>query len=530
MANDKSRAVYGIDLGTTYSCIAQVDKFDQAVVLRNFEGDATTPSVVYFDSEEVINIGEEAKRMLPVEPEKTVACVKRLIGNDEAFDKTKNTTPYHRDPVEISALILKKLVQDANNLGNNPEPITDVVITCPAYFGNKERMQTKQAGIIAGLNVLAIINEPTAAAISYGLKVDERRTILVYDLGGGTFDVTIIVVNGGAIKVVATGGDHHLGGVDWDTELAKYVLNTFNSQNGTSYNFDSLSANAKNELLLSAENWKRTLSARPKAKINFSLEGKSVTFDLERDTFNAITEDRLNETIDATRKIIDIAKEKGYETIDEIILVGGSSRMPQIEERVKAEFSIPTHLTDPDECVAKGAAIYAMNEAYATAIEKWKEGEGSRPDPLTTGKRTQVVNVTSKTYGLGLVDNKVGNMIFANSSLPISRTETFETIRDGQTAVTLPIYESDFTDPENDEIVENRFCVLATQDISELPITGYHPKGTQIQVTFSIDNEGMLSVNATRDSDVIDFKLKITGVKSDEELRESQNFISRTQV
>ena len=529
MANDKARAVYGIDLGTTYSCISQVDKYDQAVVLRNFEGASTTPSVVYFESETNMIVGEEAKNMLPVEPEKTVSFIKRQIGNDEAFDKSKNTTPFHRDPVEISALILKKLVKDANNMGDNPEPIKDVVITCPAYFGNKERLQTKQAGISAGLNVLAIINEPTAAAISYGMKVDERRTILVYDLGGGTFDVTIIVVNGGAIKVVATGGDHHLGGVDWDTELAKYVLNTFNQQNGTSYDFETLPATARFDLLLSAENWKRNLTARQTAKINFSFDGKSVNFDLPRETFNAITEDRLNETIDATRKIIDIAKEKGYETIDEIILVGGSSKMPQIEERVKAEFGLPTRLTDPDECVAKGAAIFAMNEAYDKAIEAYKEEGGERPAPLLSD-RTRIVNVTSKTYGLGLVDNKVGNLIFANTSLPVSRTRTFETVQDGQTGVTLPIYESDFTDEEKDQTVEDRFCNLATEDVSVLKITGNHPKGTEIKVTFSIDNEGILSVNATRDSDVIDFQLKVAGVKSEEELKKSQDFIANATV
>ncbi|MBE6176389.1 MAG: Hsp70 family protein [Rikenellaceae bacterium] len=529
MANDKSRAVYGIDLGTTYSCISQVDKYDQAVVLRNFEGDSTTPSVVYFESETNMIVGKEAKNQLPVEPEKTVSFIKRQIGNDEAFDKSKNTTPYHCDPVEISALILKKLVQDANDLGENPEPIKDVVITCPAYFGNKERLQTKQAGISAGLNVLAIINEPTAAAIAYGLKVSERRTILVYDLGGGTFDVTIIVVNGGAIKVVATGGDHHLGGVDWDTELAKYVLNTFNSQNGTSYDFDTLNANTKYDLLLSAENWKRNLTARQAAKINFSIEGKSVNFELPRETFNAITEDKLNETIDATAKIIEIAKSKGYDKIDEIILVGGSSKMPQVEERVKAEFGLPTHITDPDECVAKGAAIFAMNEAYSQAVEAWQSGEGDRPAPLMQD-RTRVVNVTSKTYGLGLIDNKVENMLFANSALPVSRKSTFVTVRDGQSAVVLPIYESDFTDEENDRIVEDRFCTLATEDISELKITGNHPKGTEIQVTFSIDNEGILSVNATRDNDVIDFTLKVAGVKSEDELKESQNFITNATV
>ena len=529
MADDKSRAVYGIDLGTTYSCISQVDKYDQAVVLRNFEGDSTTPSVVYFESETNMIVGKEAKNMLPVEPEKTVSFIKRQIGNDEAFDKNRNTTPYHCDPVEISALILKKLVQDANDLGDNPEPIKDVVITCPAYFGNKERLQTKQAGISAGLNVLAIINEPTAAAISYGLKVDERRTILVYDLGGGTFDVTIIVVNGGAIKVIATGGDHHLGGVDWDTELAKYVLNTFNAQNGTSYEFETLSANARYDLLLSAENWKKNLTARQTAKINFSYEGKSVNFDLPRETFNAITNDRLNETIDATHKIINIAKEKGYEKIDEIILVGGSSKMPQIKERVEKEFGLPTHITDPDECVAKGAAIFAMNEAYSIALEKSEQGEGERPTPLLTD-RTRVINVTSKTYGLGLINNQVGNMIFANSSLPVSRTRTFETVVDGQQSVILPIYESDFTDEEADKTVEARFCTLATEEKSELKITGNHPKGTEIKVTFSIDNEGILSVVATRDTDTIDFKLKVAGVKSDEELKASQNFISNATV
>ena len=214
---DKTRAVYGIDLGTTYSCISQVDKFDQAIVLTNFEGEQVTPSAVYFESKEKTIVGSEAKGMLATEPRNTVVFVKRSMGVDEDFDKSSNKFPYHYDPTEISALILKKLVQDANDLGDNPEPVKDVVITCPAYFGTKERMQTKQAGEIAGLNVLAIINEPTAAAISYGMKTTEKKTVLVYDLGGGTFDVTIISVNNGAIKVIATGGDHHLGGVDWDT-------------------------------------------------------------------------------------------------------------------------------------------------------------------------------------------------------------------------------------------------------------------------------------------------------------------------
>lgn len=192
---DNTRSVYGIDLGTTYSCIAQVDKFDQAIVLRNFEGDATTPSAVYFEDMDHVVVGKEAKGMLATEPTKTAVFIKRHIGVDDSFDKNTNEFPYHYDPTEISAFILKKLVKDANDLGDNPEPIKDVVITCPAYFGTKERMQTKQAGEIAGLNVLSIINEPTAAAISYGVKTDQKKTVLVYDLGGGTFDVTLINVH-----------------------------------------------------------------------------------------------------------------------------------------------------------------------------------------------------------------------------------------------------------------------------------------------------------------------------------------------
>ena len=292
MAEDKSRAVYGIDLGTTYSCIAQVDKFDQAVVLTNFDGGTTTPSVVYFENKEKAIVGNEAKGMLSTEPQNCVSFVKRSMGVDADFDKSSNKFPYHMDPAEISALILKKLVKDANDLGDNPEPITDVVITCPAYFGTKERMQTKQAGEIAGLNVLGIINEPTAAAISYGMKTTERKTVLVYDLGGGTFDVTIINVNGGAIKVIATGGDHHLGGVDWDMELANYMLAQFNEQTGGSYTMDD--EELKYTLLLEAEVKKKQLSAKTSVKCNIQYDGQSARFEITRELFDALrSEERL---------------------------------------------------------------------------------------------------------------------------------------------------------------------------------------------------------------------------------------------
>lgn len=526
---DKTRAVYGIDLGTTYSCIAQVDKFDQAIVLTNFEGSQTTPSAVYFGSKDNIIVGSEAKGMLVTEPQNTVVFVKRSIGVDADFDKTSNKFPYHYDPSEISSLILKKLVQDANDLGDNPEPIKDVVITCPAYFGTKERMQTKQAGEIAGLNVLGIINEPTAAAISYGMKTTEKKTVLVYDLGGGTFDVTIINVNNGAIKVIATGGDHHLGGVDWDTELANYMLENFNQQNGTSYTMED--EELKYTLLLEAETKKKQLSAKDEVRCNVQYDGKSARFEISRTLFDELTQTYLDQTIDATHKVLDIAREKGYSGDIEFLLVGGSSRMPQVKKRLDEEFGCDAKLTDPDQCVAKGAAIYAMNTAYHQALEDYEEGNSDEKPRALRGPRASVVNVTSKTYGIG-VDyegkSMVANLIFANNSLPKRHEETFYTLMDNQSSIILGIYESDFTSEENDQTVEEQSCTLLEEH--NLVLTKRWPKQTPVAVVFDISEEGILSVHSHVDKDQIDFKLTITGVKSEEELSQSKATIGRATV
>ena len=526
---DNSRAVYGIDLGTTYSCISQVDKYDQAVVLRNFEGDSTTPSAVYFDPDDdsKVVVGKEANGMLATEPQNTVVFVKRSMGNDADFDKTSNQFPHHYDPSEISAFILKKLVQDANSLGDNPEPINDVVITCPAYFGTKERIQTKQAGISAGLNVLAIINEPTAAAISYGVKLDERKTILVYDLGGGTFDVTIITVDKGAIKVVATGGDPHLGGYDWDKALSKYMLTAFNAENNSSYSFDD-DPILSNSLMLEAEMKKKNLTAKDSTKWNFSYDGKNARIALTRQEFDDITESLLDLTIEKTHEVLDIAKQKGYSDPDVFLLVGGSSKMPQVKARVDREFGCDSKFHDPDECVAKGAAIYAMNEAYTKAVQDYEDGEiDDKPKPIT-GDRTTVRNVTSKTYGTDVVDadnhTLVKNLIFANTSLPCSYTDTFGTVVDNQRAVPVNVYESDFTNPGADDVVSEDACLLIDKHV--LRINSDWPKGTPIAVTFSIDQEGVLSCTATVGSDQLDFTLKITGVKTEEELLLSKSIIA----
>ena len=286
----------------------------------------------------------------------------------------------------------------------------------------------------------------------------------------------------------------------------------------------------KYQLLNLAETKKKLLTAKTKVNVNINWEGQSARFEITRELFDALTADKLNETIDATRKILDIAKEKGFDKIDEYILVGGSSRMPQIKERVDAEFGVDAKLTDPDECVAKGAAIYAMNEAYRQAVEDYENGDADELPKKLNCERTNVMNVTSKTYGLGLINNRVGNMIFANTSLPISFTDTFYTTIDNQSGVRLPIWESDFTDKEKDAEVEDKFCRLVTTEPTVLRLTKNWPKETPITVTFNIDNEGMLSVHAQVEKDEIDFELKVTGVKSEEEILEAQRFINKANI
>ena len=530
---DNSRAVYGIDLGTTYSCIAQVDRFDQAVVLRNFEGDSTTPSAVYFDADDPdkVVVGKEAKGMLAVEPENTVVFVKRDMGNDIAFDKANNHFPHHYDPTEISAFILRKLVQDANALGDSPVPINDVVITCPAYFGTKERMQTKQAGLSAGLNVLAIINEPTAAAISYGVRLDKRQTVLVYDLGGGTFDVTYITVDHGAIRVVATGGDHHLGGVDWDTALAKYMLTIFNAQNGTDYSLDD-DPILRNSLMIEAEMRKKNLTARESVNWNFSYRGKNLRITITRDDFYQLTDDLLYLTIEKTKEVLENARREGFGQPDTVLLVGGSSKMPQVKACVDREFGCDAKFHDPDECVAKGAAVFAMNEAYTKALRDYEDGESDAKPKALTGDRTTVRNVTSKTYGnlINYRDNDnepyrlvVHNLIFANTPLPTTCTVDGWLIKDNQSSLLIDIYESDYTDSGTERIVDPDTC--RDLDHQQLPLTKNYPKGEPTQTTFSISEEGILSVSVTVGIDRIDFQLHITGVKTERELVASKMLV-----
>ncbi|MBD5528571.1 MAG: Hsp70 family protein [Lachnospiraceae bacterium] len=513
--------VFGIDLGTTYSCISYIDEYGKPVVLKNSDGDHTTPSVVMVESEKNIIVGTEAKRSIEVEPDKTVQFIKRKMGKENDV-VTLNGTTYHAP--EISSMILKKIVNDANEelrqtgVLKDGESIKDVVITCPAYFGMNERQATKAAGELAGLNVLNIINEPTAAAISYGVSgSDKNETVLVYDLGGGTFDITVMSIAGSDISVVCTGGDDQLGGKDWDEALMEYVVERYEEENGEDLSEDPETVAA---LYVDVETWKKALTSRE--KVNISVNGSAGRFreELTREKYEELTCDLLNRTKNLLDDVLATSEKQGYpiSRIDKVLLVGGSSRMPQVAAMIERDYHVTPVLADPDEAVAKGAAIYASNEkAYndfvvdeaaksGKSIEQIKEenlvtGEMDKKFALTTGGaasgalKINITNVLSRTYGMEALDTdgqrKIFNMLMINDKLPATkRKDEFATVVDNQNMVSIKIYESRSTD----EIMEIEDRCPITE--IEMKFKQGVPKGTPLVMNMALDNSGILHIIA----------------------------------
>ena len=533
--------IFGIDLGTTYSCIATIDNFGQAVVINNSEGLAVTPSVVYYESADgttidKVVVGDTAKSELITTPDSTVALIKRAIGDDSFV----STCRFPENPSRVSSYIIKKLVKDANAglMLEGDDVVKDVVITCPAYFGLKERRQTKEAGILAGLNVLSIINEPTAAAISYGMNLKENRVVLVYDLGGGTFDITMIEVKDGKVKTIATGGDHRLGGADWDEKIAEYLASEFKIATGVQ---DDLMADTetKNNLLSLAEEAKKRLTSKANNKSRVTYGTNMHTVELTREKFDELTETLLDQTITLTNDMLDIAKDKGYTHFDQVLLVGGSSIMPQVKLRVDAELKCNSQLYDPNQAVAKGAAIYALD------MKEWQEAEeeqrgpqiggedennnrGDRRGPQIGGAAGNISNILSKTYGVGIINDEVYNMAFSQQDLPCVVSAGYKTVSDNQTSVELKIFESEFL-PKKDNNGEyvHRYIrrndaleITDDKEIQYLEFPNPLPKDTPFDIRFSFDSEGLLKVFAyepkTKSSK--EFEVKIKNVMTEEEL------------
>ncbi len=480
--------VIGIDLGTTNSCVAVMDG-KTAKVIENAEGMRTTPSIVAVTDDGERLVGQPAKRQAVTNPERTFFAVKRLIGrryDDPMVEKDKKLVPYKivkasngdawveadgktYSPSQVSAFILQKMKETAEaHLG---QKVDQAVITVPAYFNDAQRQATKDAGKIAGLEVLRIINEPTAAALAYGLDKTKSGTIAVYDLGGGTFDVSILEIGDGVFEVKSTNGDTFLGGEDFDMRLVSYLADEFQKEQGINLRNDKL---ALQRLKEAAEKAKIELSSTTQTEINLPFitadqtGPKHLTMKLTRAKFEALVDDLVQKTVEPCRKALKDAGLTAAE-IGEVVLVGGMSRMPKVQEIVKQLFGKEPHKgVNPDEVVAIGAAIQAGVL------------QGDVKDVL-------LLDVTPLSLGIETLGGVFTRIIDRNTTIPTKKSQVFSTAEDNQNAVTIRVFQG-----EREMAADNK--VLGQFDLMGIPPS---PRGMpQIEVTFDIDANGIVNVSA----------------------------------
>lgn len=481
--------IIGIDLGTTNSCVAVLEG-GEPVVIPNSEGARTTPSVVAFSKTGELLVGQVAKRQAITNPDRTILSIKRHMGTNYKV----NIDGKDYTPQEISAMILRKLKADAEAYIG--EPVTQAVITVPAYFTDAQRQATKDAGRIAGLEVLRIINEPTAASLAYGIDKEHDQTILVFDLGGGTFDVSILELGDGVFEVLATSGNNRLGGDDFDQRIIDYLVAEFKREHGVDLSQDKM---AMQRLKEAAEKAKIELSSLQTTNINLPFISANesgplhLDINLTRAKFNELTEDLVEATMGPTQRALDDAGLRP-DQIDKIILVGGSTRIPAVQEAIRRKLGKePSKGVNPDECVALGAAIQAG---------------------VLAGEVTDIVllDVTPLSLGIETLGGVFTKLIERNTTIPTRKTQIFTTATDNQTAVDIHVLQGE-RPMAADNVTLGRF------QLTGIPPA---PRGVpQIEVTFDIDANGIVNVSAKDLGTGKEQKITITssGGLSEEEIQ-----------
>ena len=502
--------VIGIDLGTTYSAIAYLNQHGKSEIIPNREGERTTPSVVLFDGDTPI-IGTIAKRSAASSPMNVCQFIKRQMGEKDWSFLAENDKKY--TPEEVSAFILRRLKEDAEIALNTT--ITDAVITVPAYFNDAQRNATKDAGNIAGLNVRRIINEPTAAALAYGLDNEEDQTITVYDLGGGTFDVTIIQIKSGDITVIATGGDKNLGGFDWDNRIMNYLNEEYQKAGGVDL-FNDLAT--LQDLRDKAEIAKKTLSSRDKTKVFLSANGKNVSIELTKEVFESITKDLL----DRTKTLMDITLEDAnlaWSDIDKILLVGGSTRMnavPELIQNVTGEK--PSAELHADEVVALGAAT------LGAILQKQKGEQDIRLESLPDIKITDVNSHSLGVVALNNLSNTLYNSVILkkDTTIPTRVSKVYGTSYDNQEMIEVQVTEGEERDLDYVRIIGN----------GSMNIPPY-PKGAPIEVFFEYDEDGIIHVmvfDRTSDKMLGELHVKRESNRTSAELSRMRNNMKNIEI
>lgn len=533
----------GIDLGTTYSCLAYIDDNNEPVVERNYEHEDTTPSVILFNDVGEKLVGSSAKDMfLMYSSDRFVLDIKRKMGTDYSVD----IDGIRYTPPTLSGLILRKLLKDfEENHGLDEGSVKSAVITVPAYFGQEEREATVNAGRIAGLEEVTLLNEPTAAAICFGFGNNQGgpKKVLVYDLGGGTFDVTVLQIDGKSFTAIATDGQRLMGGKDWDAALKQIIIGKIAEMSGLSEDEIEADNDIMEALVLDSEDLKKRLSTSESTRGTMTIGGRKVTYTVTREEFEDATRHLIDSTADTVEEVLN-SKNLTVGDIDAFLLVGGSSRMPQVKSVISSRFpGANIKIYDPDQSIAKGAAVYCksrdvLSDAKAEIKQQMDAQQTAPADETEMASRVDEVamstddaivvhNVLSKSLGVKAGDGNgneyISNIVFRDVTLPLVENRTYYPYVDGQLSVEVEIFENSARNNEDGMRVELADATLVGSFPMKLPedVT----KNTPINIRFTVNDDGMVFAYVECKDQHAEYNLKTKTSMTDEEIRKYRGIV-----